>query len=521
MPTATIYAGADATVDSFFPTTNYGTNDTIGAVYSWFWDRAAARKSVLYFDLSSLPDGIALNPVLRLRQQFAAYTDGLTPTMGVFRLRVAFTESEVTYNVRSTGNNWTTAGIGSSASDYYSPADATVNLADLLGHDEEWIEIPLTTSLTKADLADGTKLEIDESTVPNPVAGGDNAWAAFYSKEYNSGAYKPELKVTYTSAGVPTATLSSVASITAASASAKTFVVTYADDTAVDYSSIATGNCTVTGPHSYSESATLVSVDVESDGTPRVATYSVPAPTGGWDWDTNGTYTITLGEEEVCDTSTNYVESGTLGTFTCAVPGAPSVQYEAYNASTGLPVTGDAANHTITLAYSGTTGSPWSSPLEVNATTLPGLYSVDLTEAQGLLKLLSLGGTSSTENVEIRPVLNFAGPNYVPDVNVEQIDGDADAPGHLNRELGGYARGTVFIDGAHAASTTEFWTTLPLRADGYDNMVLRFDDGDLAGLWCDISVGVTDGSYTKITLATALDTAPANGVLVTAGGNKE
>lgn len=543
MPTSTLYADAANGIMAALPDGTFASPYEVQLGYSWFLGQANPTKCLLHFLMSGIPTGVALNPVLRLRVVNAAYLAGLSPTFSVFRLREAFVNAEATYNRRSSGNNWATAGANSSASDYYSPAEATLNLADLV--DDEWIEIPLTASLTATDITNGIKLEIDEATVPDPE-GGDYASVNFY-RSAASGAYQPELQLTYTESGDPTATLSAVSSITSESSSAKTFVVTYADDGgAISYASIATGNCTVTGPHSYSESATLVSVDTAGDGTPRVATYSVPAPAGGWDWTANGTYTIAMVASEVCDTDTNYVEAGTLGTFTCAIAGAPSVYYYATHASTGEPFTGDVANHTVTVAYGDVTGSPWSSPREVSAANNPGWCAVDLTETQAVQPLVSVYVKSATEDCRILPVNNIPGPSWVPAATVsgtvnasitqingttfsgakvpadaQAIDGDDDTPALLNRELKAALLGTVFVDGSHASSTTEFYISTNYAGDNYANMVIGFDTGDLAGSYFDISAGVVDGDYVKITLATAAASAPANGVLVSIGGNKE
>jgi len=306
--------------------------------------------------MSAVPADIALSPVLRVYCEVVSYTAGLTPVVKIHGLQVAFVETEATWNIRSTGNNWTTAGAGSSASDYYATAYGSLDLTTV--SNGAWVEIPLTSTLTKADLTNGLLLLIAESTVPSPGYGGDDAQFAAYSREYSSGTYAPQLKLTYSSGGVPVASLNTVAAVTAVSSSAKQFSVTFSDDTAIDYSSIATGNCTITGPHGYSDSATLVSVDVATDGTPRVATYSTPAPTGGWSWLTNGTYTIAMVATQVCDTSSNYVAAGTLGTFACNIAGAPTLTYCAYHTPTGEPFDGDAANHTISIIYGNTSESP-------------------------------------------------------------------------------------------------------------------------------------------------------------------
>jgi len=109
------------------------------------------------------------------------------------------------------------------------------------------------------------------------------------------------------------------ASITTRGATTHTFTVTYSDNVAVDVSDIDGSDVRVTGPNGFSQYATLVGVDVDSDGTPRTATYRITAPGDGWDIADNGTYAVTLGAGQVSDTSGNFVEAGGLGAFSVNV----------------------------------------------------------------------------------------------------------------------------------------------------------------------------------------------------------
>lgn len=82
------------------------------------------------------------------------------------------------------------------------------------------------------------------------------------------------------------------------------------------------------------------------------------------------------------------------------------VYYRAINSATGLGVTGDQANHTLRLATDGgASAAPTNSPAQVDATYLPGVYRVQLTAAECNFGNGALGGTSSTANVLIQPVL--------------------------------------------------------------------------------------------------------------------
>ncbi len=98
------------------------------------------------------------------------------------------------------------------------------------------------------------------------------------------------------------------------------FEVSYTDANAVDVSTLGTNDIRVTGPNGYQQIATFVGVDVNSDGSPRVATYRIVPPSTTWTLADSGTYTITLQSGQVADTGGNQSPSGELGTFKLLVP---------------------------------------------------------------------------------------------------------------------------------------------------------------------------------------------------------
>jgi len=113
---------------------------------------------------------------------------------------------------------------------------------------------------------------------------------------------------------VPTAALTSAPTITAKGSTAFSFSVTFSDNVAVKAATLGNANILVTGPDGYSQLATLTSTGL-GNGASVVATYSVPAPAGGWSSAVNGKYTVTLEGNQVSDTSSNFAATGTLGTF--------------------------------------------------------------------------------------------------------------------------------------------------------------------------------------------------------------
>jgi hypothetical protein len=121
------------------------------------------------------------------------------------------------------------------------------------------------------------------------------------------------------------------------------FTVTYTDDTAIDVSTLGNSNILVTGPNGFAEFATFVSVDMNSNGTPRTATYSITPPGGTWSLADNGVYAIVMQANQVMDLDGNSVAAGNIGAFqvsltapiyaTGAGPGAPPL-VNVYDANT-------------------------------------------------------------------------------------------------------------------------------------------------------------------------------------------
>jgi Ca2+-binding RTX toxin-like protein len=94
------------------------------------------------------------------------------------------------------------------------------------------------------------------------------------------------------------------------------FNVTYGDNQAVSAGSLGNGNLQVTGPNGYNVYAKLISLNgSQSDRTPIVATYEIPAPGGLVDAGDLGTYTVIAAANSITDVAGNAVPAGTIGTF--------------------------------------------------------------------------------------------------------------------------------------------------------------------------------------------------------------
>ncbi|MBD2070671.1 hypothetical protein H6F93_24685 [Leptolyngbya sp. FACHB-671] len=91
--------------------------------------------------------------------------------------------------------------------------------------------------------------------------------------------------------------------------------VTYADNAAIDLSSLDSNDARVTGPDGFDQLATFIRVEPGTNGTPRTVTYRIDAPGGTWNPTDNGSYTITVQANQVKDNRSNAVVARTVGTF--------------------------------------------------------------------------------------------------------------------------------------------------------------------------------------------------------------
>ncbi|MCT7974589.1 Calx-beta domain-containing protein [Laspinema olomoucense] len=118
----------------------------------------------------------------------------------------------------------------------------------------------------------------------------------------------------------PTASNLGVTDVNTSGGTTHSFTVDYADNVALDISSLDSSDIQVTGPNGFNTLATLVSVNSSENGTPRTVTYEMTTPGGTWDSGDNGTYAIALLGNQVFDTSGNTVPASNLGSFTVTSP---------------------------------------------------------------------------------------------------------------------------------------------------------------------------------------------------------
>jgi hypothetical protein len=119
----------------------------------------------------------------------------------------------------------------------------------------------------------------------------------------------------------PTTSGAFASTITQPSTAAQTITVNYADNLGLNTATFDSGDIYVSGPNGYFATATFISSSGSS--TSRTATYTIPAPGGGWKSAYNGAYTITLQNGQVADSAGNFVTGGAIGSFSVSLETTP------------------------------------------------------------------------------------------------------------------------------------------------------------------------------------------------------
>jgi hypothetical protein len=100
------------------------------------------------------------------------------------------------------------------------------------------------------------------------------------------------------------------------------FTVVFADNHNVKVSTLDSGDVMVQGPTG-TIPVTFVSVNLNTNGSPRTATYQFTPPGGSWDPTDVGAYSVILQGGQVGDTAGNFAANATIGTFNVSF--APTV----------------------------------------------------------------------------------------------------------------------------------------------------------------------------------------------------
>ncbi|MCX5658232.1 MAG: hypothetical protein NTW19_00750 [Planctomycetota bacterium] len=214
-----------------------------------------------------------------------------------------------------------------------------------------------------------------------------DSWNAAYTASAATAYIRAGFTATGADIAAPSASLSA-AGVSAAGGTSYTFTVTYSDNTAVNASTIGSGDVLVTGPNGFSQAATFVSVNNSTNGTPRTATYSITPPGGAWASTANGSYSVALVAGQVTDTSGN-AAAGVLGSFSVGIAAAGDTTVPTASLSAAGVSAAGGTSYTFTVTYSDNAA--------VNASTI-GAGDVRVTGPNGYSQLATFVSVNSSTN---------------------------------------------------------------------------------------------------------------------------
>ena len=181
----------DVSIDSSAPTTNYETN-----VHIWVGESntiAAVYRGLVKFDISSIPAGSTINSAV-LTLTFVSDSSDNARTLSVYRVKRAWVVTQATWNIYSTGNNWTSAGCSDTTDDREATDIGTVAVPASPTLDTEYA-ITLTASQVQQMLTGGSftnngfLLKVDTE---------NNDELDYYSTDDPATTKRPKLVVDYT-----------------------------------------------------------------------------------------------------------------------------------------------------------------------------------------------------------------------------------------------------------------------------------------------------------------------------------
>jgi hypothetical protein len=183
--------GEDTRVNNYNPTTNL-CNETVLYV-GRINDTNDRYPGLLRFSeiISQIPAGSTITAV-----QLELYETGLGPTssftINIQKLLKPWVESQATWNIYSTGNNWGSPGGSLNAADCSSTVSATISITTTYNH---WHTIASTANLV-ADVQSWVDGAQNNGWRLYPTATGK--YTAFASSDNATAGNRPKLTITYT-----------------------------------------------------------------------------------------------------------------------------------------------------------------------------------------------------------------------------------------------------------------------------------------------------------------------------------
>ena len=182
-------AGLDTWIQSSAPTTNQGTATQIIVGES---DAAAATyRSLIKFDFTSITPPVTTSSVVFSLWQFAESSSN-TRTFQIYRQLRDWVETQATWNIWKTSNNWATAG-GFDAADCEQTGIASLSLSSTEAAGEKqwtnWTTASLDAMINGSFTNNGFMVKADTEL---------NDAHNFRSSDYATAGNRPKLAFTYT-----------------------------------------------------------------------------------------------------------------------------------------------------------------------------------------------------------------------------------------------------------------------------------------------------------------------------------
>jgi hypothetical protein len=178
-----------------------------------------------------------------------------------------------------------------------------------------------------------------------------------YTSNTNIGTFAVAIPVT-----PPTASLAAVAPITTTGTTTLTLTVTYKGvGAAINSSSIDTNDISVIG-HNTGASLSITGAAVgAASGDNLTVTYTVKAPTGGFQFANNDTYYVAVKANRVTDTNQTAATASTFGSFSVSVPAPDTTPPSASLAPVPSVTVAGTASVTLVVTYTDNTAVKFSS----------------------------------------------------------------------------------------------------------------------------------------------------------------
>ena len=169
-------------------TTNYGASDTLltGELDD---GTSGLHRAFIKFDLSSIPIGpVKIESATLTLTHINDYASN-TRTMYVRQVYRNWIESEITWNIYSTGNNWQTAGASGSGDtgNWFGVSVGSISIPHNQGLGST-VSVSISTDITTLKTYYGFVLWMETE---------ENDGHGFASSDHANSSYRPKLVVTY------------------------------------------------------------------------------------------------------------------------------------------------------------------------------------------------------------------------------------------------------------------------------------------------------------------------------------